>query len=130
MLAKTEKNKVMIVDDDKTFLEELKDMLSFTLNNCDIITTHDPACCVEKASSDLPDLILIDVNMPHKDAFQVARELEENANLRDIPVFVMSVSFTDDFKSPCRTRNIKDIIKKPLDIFDMVRKIDKILKLN
>ena len=47
---------------------------------------------LEKARNELPDLILLDVNMPHKDGFTVLKEILEDPAIQHIPVIILTAT--------------------------------------
>jgi CheY-like chemotaxis protein len=49
----------------------------------------------EPSSTQLPDLILLDLNMPRKDGREALREIKANPRLRHIPVVVLTTSNSD-----------------------------------
>jgi DNA-binding response OmpR family regulator len=56
-----------------------------------VITAADGVEGLEKAREERPDLILLDVVMPRKDGFVVLRELQEDPELRQIPIVMLTV---------------------------------------
>lgn len=63
-----------------------------------------------------PDLILLDLNLPRKDGFEVLREIKNDARLRAIPVVILTVSSSE--KDILATYNLHAncYISKPLDM--------------
>lgn len=47
-------------------------------------------------SRERPDVIVLDINLPDLDGFQVCRELRARADTRDIPIIYLSATFVDD----------------------------------
>jgi DNA-binding response OmpR family regulator len=56
-----------------------------------VITASEGEEGMEKARRERPDLILLDVVMPKKDGFAMLRELQEDPELRQIPVIMLTV---------------------------------------
>jgi CheY-like chemotaxis protein len=82
------KRRVMIVDDDRQFLEELEEMLIFS--GYEIVAFNDAQAALESAVRLRPDVILLDVKMPGKSGFQLADELQRLPELEGTPVIAMS----------------------------------------
>ncbi len=71
-----------------------------------------------------PDLILLDLNLPKKNGFEVLSEIKADPNLRRIPVVILSIS--DAEEDLLKTYNLyaNCYIKKPVDIIEF----EKIVK--
>lgn len=80
--------KALVVDDDSLTRKKLTAALR-TLNvDCDI--AEDGSIALQKLKSANFDLVLLDILMPHKDGFDVLRDMHADSTLRDIPVLVIS----------------------------------------
>ena len=84
---------------------------------------------VEMAESTAPDLILLDLMMPGMDGFEVTRNLKTKPATRHLPIIV--VSSLDDIASRQRMMaiGIDEFIVKPVDRWELSRKIARLLKL-
>ncbi len=82
------------------------------------------------AASNIPDLILLDLMMPGRDGFEVARALKANPATQAIPVIV--ISSLDDIASHQRllSSGIDDFIVKPIDRWELSQRILKVLQKN
>jgi CheY-like chemotaxis protein len=75
------------------------------------------------AATPRPDLILLDLNMPRKGGREVLAELNENPDLRSIPVLILSSSTAEGDIRDAYSLNCNCYIKKPVDLeqfFDIV----------
>lgn len=83
-----------------------------------------------QAATLMPDLILLDVMMPHMDGYEVCRRLRNNVHLADIPVIMITA--LDDRES--RVRGIEagadDYIGKPFDRVELRTRVSTITRLN
>lgn len=61
----------------------------------------------------MPDLILLDLNMPLKDGREVLREIKSDPSLRGIPTIVMTTSADDDDLRYCYDTGANSYIIKP-----------------
>ncbi len=80
------------------------------------------------AAATLPDVILLDLMMPGRDGFEVARALKANPVTQEIPVIV--ISSLDDIASHQRllSSGIDDFIVKPIDRWELSQRIVKVLR--
>lgn len=83
----TELIKVLIVDDDKTWQAFLKAALQ---DKYDVRGASDGQAAEALALEWQPDAILLDIEMPHKNGYQVCQTLKTEARTRDIPVIFLS----------------------------------------
>lgn len=79
---------ILIVDDTPHNLELLSDLL--TVRGYDVMTASDPRVGLDMAATDAPDLVLLDIMMPHMDGFQFCERLKENPATAHIPVIFIS----------------------------------------
>ncbi len=86
------KKTILIGEDEKNISEMYR--ISFEQAGYNVIVAGNGHEVIERAKSDLPHLILLDINMPVKDGFEVLKDISENAKLYNIfshiPIFVLS----------------------------------------
>jgi CheY-like chemotaxis protein len=71
---------------------------------------------LHKYPEDLPDLILLDLNMPVKNGFDTLHELKCDANFSKIPVVVLSASTKREDEQFCLQKGCNHFLSKPLDM--------------
>jgi twitching motility two-component system response regulator PilH len=84
---------ILLVDDSPTDLRLMSNALA--QKGYRLLTAADGEEAIEKAVSEHPDLILLDVVLPKKNGFQVCRQLKTAADTRDIKI-VLVTSKTQD----------------------------------
>jgi DNA-binding response OmpR family regulator len=119
--------KVLIVDDDKEFLEELQETLH--LSGYETVVVNDSSLVAGVASRIKPDVILLDLKMPKKSGFQVADELSHVTELTHIPIIAMSAYFKNDYIPLLNISGIKKWLKKPFNPLDIIAQIEGVLAL-
>ncbi|MDD5584786.1 MAG: response regulator [Candidatus Omnitrophica bacterium] len=117
--------KILVVDDDEGFLDELSEALS--MRGFQIIEVDDPCAALEVAEKTNPDLILLDLKMPQKSGVQLAYELKSIKEFSRIPVVAMSGFFKDKYSDLLTSCGIKACFKKPFNIDAVIKKISNIL---
>ena len=75
------------------------------------------------ADAPRPDLILLDLNMPRKDGREVLAEIKENADLRVIPVLVMTSSQAESDVLRSYALHCNGYIVKPLDFDQFIEAV-------
>jgi two-component system, OmpR family, alkaline phosphatase synthesis response regulator PhoP len=83
---------ILIGEDEKDISEMYR--LSFENAGFKVITAYDGQEVIDKAKSESPHLVLLDINMPVKDGFEVLKEVSENIELYKvfsrIPIIILS----------------------------------------
>jgi DNA-binding response OmpR family regulator len=117
------KGRVLIVDDDKEFLEELKETLD--LSGYEVIKIEDSRTVQETARLTSPDVIVLDLKMNDMNGFEVAEELKRFTSTVGIPVIAMTGFFREDEHKPLMNIcGIKTCIKKPFNPLDVIAAIE------
>jgi|GEM_PF-174763 len=105
------RHSILIIDDEPLVVSLLAD----TFQDYNILTARDGQTALEMALLARPEMILLDVNMPGIDGFEVCRRLKEDARIREIPVIFLTGS--GDVTS--ETKGLKlgavDYVTKPMN---------------
>jgi two-component system alkaline phosphatase synthesis response regulator PhoP len=81
--------KLLVADDEKDIVEVTAKRISDA--GYDVVIAYDGEDAWKKIQSELPDIVLLDVNMPHMTGFEVLKMLRENAPRgKWIPVIILS----------------------------------------
>ena len=82
--------KILAVDDDQTYLNSTSLLLKKLLPECIVITAQSGRDGIEKAKTGMPDTILLDLNMPELNGFEVCKELKSDVATRHIPIIMLT----------------------------------------
>lgn len=131
-----DKTKILIIDDDPDFVDAVTPILQSALYN--VVSASNPAEGKEKALSEKPDLILLDIMMDSLfDGFSLCHEIKtskEFESMKDTPViFVSAVKEMTgsrfQFKGEEQgLRGPDDYIDKPVNPDDLIARIQRLLK--
>lgn len=122
-----EPEKIMVVDDNREFLEELEEILSLTGYKLRVV--NDSTAALDCALKYKPDIILLDLRMQKMNGFEVAEQLKINPQTSSIPIIAMSGYFPLEKKSTLiDTNNMKTYLKKPFSVIDLLEQIEATLK--
>ncbi len=80
--------KILVVDDEPEVVAMIKKRLE--KKGYSVATGTDGDECIQKATEEKPDLILLDISMPKRDGFNALRELKKDELTRRIPVIMLS----------------------------------------
>ena len=116
---------ILIVDDQESNVSLLEQMLSGAGYTC-VTSTMNPreVCALHRKNG--YDLILLDLQMPGMDGFQVMEGLKTNATDSYLPVLVITAQ--PDHKLRALQAGAKDFISKPLDLLEVKTRIHNMLE--
>lgn len=80
--------RILVVDDDRK-IQELQKVL-FTRSGFEVVTADDGFQAIKTALEKTPDIIILDIEMPGKDGYATLVELRSHAELKEIPVIMLS----------------------------------------
>lgn len=87
---------VLLIEDNA----DMRSFMHFTLqNDYTIIEAEDGVVGIEKALKFIPDIIISDVMMPHKDGYEVCSTLKENISTSHIPIILLTACSLDEQKA-------------------------------
>jgi DNA-binding response OmpR family regulator len=81
--------KILITEDSDSHRQMLERILS-TKSDHEIITAIDGTSTLETVASEAPDLIILDINLPDMDGFQVYDALKADDSTAKIPIIVLT----------------------------------------
>ena len=119
--------RVLIIDDEEDFCELVKANLE-TAGDFEVDIATESVKGLKIAMKNKPDLILLDINMPGMDGYQVLENLRKDKRTIDLPV-IMLTAF-DDTESKTRATQLYDdlYVVKPVNAEDLIAKINDVLK--
>jgi two-component system phosphate regulon response regulator PhoB len=130
-----QRKKILIVDDEL----DMRIFLCNLLGNCgyEPIDAGDKDEGLQKALSEKPALIILDVTMPKETGLQLYRELKEHEDLKNVPVIMVSTidkktfSFYQKFQGTPRHTVVPDpgaYLEKPLEAEELIKLVHTLTK--
>jgi len=115
--------KVLVVDDDRV----LADVVAFTLRRegLDVIQAYDGAVGLQRWRDEQPDLIILDVNMPKMNGFEVCRRVRAEA---ETPIILLTVREDEDDIVNGLETGADDYIIKPFSPRQLMARVKAILR--
>ena len=117
---------ILIVDDDKLNLTVARNALSGSYK-VTAVTSGEQA--LKFLQNNFCDLILLDINMPEMDGFEVMAKIRENDMLSDIPIIFLTADSDPQVESRCLQEGAMDFIMKPFVQNVMISRISHALEL-
>jgi two-component system, cell cycle response regulator DivK len=117
--------KILIVEDNP----DMRDLLAIRVQMTGylpIVATQGKEG-VEKANTEKPDLILMDMMMPVMDGWQATRALRASRETKDIPILATTALFRSEDLKSCLDAGCNGYIVKPFNGVDLQRRIRELL---
>jgi twitching motility two-component system response regulator PilH len=114
--------KILICDDSQVDLMNLKNALQIT--NCILITASNGEEAVQKAKSEQPDVIFLDIVMPGMDGYAACRSLRDDPETKHIPVIFVSSKHQKADRVWAQMQGAKDFISKPFETKEITDKLE------
>jgi len=115
--------KILIVDDETELVEMLK--MRLEANHYSVITAPDGKAGLERAISENPNLIILDIMMPEIDGYEVLDQLKKNEKTRSIPVLMLTAKGDTNAILASQELKATDHVIKPFDPDALLRLIDR-----
>ncbi len=94
----------------------------------DVLEAKDGNEATEKAQSALPDIILLDLMMPHKDGLQVCHELRDYAPTVAIPIILLTARADEEAKFNALQIGANDFLAKPFSSIELQARIKNLIE--
>ena len=120
-----QKGKILVVDDEVYILH----ILDFSLGaeGFEVITADNGELAIEKAKTERPDLIVLDIMMPVLDGYETLRQLKRHHETKDIPVILLTAKGRDVDKRLGFEVGATDYIVKPFSPSRLIERIEEII---
>src|SRR5215216_1014087 len=116
---------VLVVDDSADNVALLS--LDLQHQGYRVVTASNGEDAVTVAINTMPDLILMDINLPTLDGLGATRRIREDASLRDVPVVAITAFGTEGFQRAAYDVGVSGYLTKPIDIDRMNQLIARLL---
>jgi len=116
--------KVLIVDDEKDFLDIIAERL--LARGMDVSTATSAEDALNMVEEESFDVVILDFMMPALDGFKALKLMK--AKRPDVQIIVLTGNVPDEKRREAKTLGALDVIEKPPDLKDLIQKIKKAKK--
>jgi two-component system cell cycle response regulator DivK len=127
-IKKGSARKILVVEDNQDNREMVVKVLKF--NGYEVIEAVDGEEGIEKAKTEAPALILLDIYLPKMDGYEVAKRLKGDTGLKDIPVIALTAHAMKGNREQALAAGCDGYISKPIDIRELPKQIEQFLRPN
>ncbi len=115
--------KILVVDDDPTLVKVIQPFLES--HNFAITIAHDGEEAIEEIKKKLPDLIVLDVQMPKMNGYTFIFELKKIPNTARIPIIVLTAK--EGMAEIFKIEGVKEYITKPFKPEILLAAVNKLI---
>ena len=119
------KRKILIIEDEKSLLDILEK--NFIQEDFEVALASNGEEGIEKFYLENPDLILLDINLPKKNGWEVCKEVRK---VSIVPILMMTARDSDEDEYRGLDLGADDYVTKPFNLKILTLKIKKLLKLD
>lgn len=118
--------RIFIIDDEEANLKLLNIMLQ-NEGYKKLVLISDPRAVVDEYKSQRPDLILLDINMPHMDGYDLMQALKALKDPLMPPVIVLTAQHGKEYLLRSLNAGARDFISKPFDRHELIMRVRNLL---
>lgn len=119
------KRKVLVVDDSPTVL--MMEKMILAKGAYQVITATDGLQAIEKARSEQPDIVLLDVVMPNLDGLSACAAIRRDPETAHIPVVMVTTRGEETNVETAFRNGCTDYVTKPINAIELLTKMNSIL---
>lgn len=113
--------RILVVEDHEDNRQILRDLLASA--DFDMIEAWDGEAGLQAATSQRPDLILMDIQLPGMDGYEVTRRIKADPALRAIPIIIVTSYALSGDEEKSRAAGCDDYVAKPYSPRQLLAKI-------
>ena len=117
---------VLYIEDNPSNLKLVAQLLG-QRKHIHMLTTHLPELGIELAKSRKPDLILLDINMPGMNGYELLKALKADGNLKDIPVIALTANAMPRDAARVIAAGFSAYLTKPINVAEFFGTVDRYL---
>ncbi len=118
---------VLIADDDADSRTIVRALLEF--QGRDVLEASDGRQCLGAARALRPDVIVLDLIMPHMDGWEVAAALRADPATRSIPILALTAAALPDDRARALAAGCNRVLSKPIALGELAAVIDELFQL-
>ncbi len=119
---------IMVVDDSITMRKVTTRVLE--RNDMEVITAKDGLDAVEKLQDKVPDIVLLDVEMPRMDGYELATYMKNDPRLKLVPIIMITSRTGEKHRQRALEIGVERYLGKPYQEADLLRNVQETLRLS
>ena len=119
-------SKIMIIDDEQLVIRVVRRFLSSDGYD-NFITVTDPREALEAIDREKPDVVLLDIMMPHITGLDLLKVRQKTRTFQHIPFIILSANSENQIKREALQSGATDFLSKPVDPNDLILRVQNAL---
>ena len=116
---------VMVVDDSVTMRKVTGRVLE--RHNFEVVTAKDGIDALERMAERVPDLMLLDIEMPRMDGYELATAMRAEGRLRDVPIIMITSRTGEKHRERAMEIGVQRYLGKPYQEPELMRNVFELL---
>jgi PleD family two-component response regulator len=125
-MATNPKTVILVADDEDSMVSMLREALLSV--RYEVVVAHNGEEAIEKLRKSPPDLVLLDVQMPKMNGYDVCRQIKSDVFLRHIPVMLLTAQAGTNNKVTGLEQGADDYLTKPFEMDELMARIRTLLR--
>lgn len=121
----SDERRILICDDDPVILRLLQ--VNLELEGYGVLLASHGREAYEVATKEVPDLIILDIMMPHMDGYQTAEALKSNETTRGIHIVFLSAKAQQSDIEKGMSFGVSDYLTKPFDPGELLEVVQRLI---
>jgi chemosensory pili system protein ChpA (sensor histidine kinase/response regulator) len=96
-------------------------------HSIEVMTAQDGLDAIEQLHDHVPDLMLLDIEMPRMDGYELLEHVRADSRLRHIPVVMITSRAGQKHRRKARKAGANDYLTKPYQEMELVEKVSEML---
>jgi len=119
-------DRILVVDDDRDIVRLVQSYLNKA--GYETLTAYDGESALKMLRVEMPQLVILDLMLPDRDGWEVARLVRADSRLRAIPIIMLTARVEDDDKITGLETGADDYITKPFNPRELVARVRALLR--
>lgn len=120
----TEK-RILVADDDPVILRLIQ--VNLELEGYQVLTANNGEEAVATATSETPDLVILDIMMPRMDGYQTCERLKADDTTKGIPVVFLSAKAQQADIEKGKSYGVEEYLTKPFDPTELLEVVERLV---
>jgi len=118
-------NKILVVDDEPNIVRSLA--FVFNKEGYQVSIAENGEEAMEMIRGSKPDILILDVMMPHKNGYDVCQEIKSDPGLKDIHVLMLTAKGQKGDREAALARGADEYISKPFSPIQVLDRVKELL---
>ena len=118
---------ILVVDDDFDIRNAIEQCLAATDMHPTILKAHNAVTGLQLAKNHTPDVVVLDLQMPHGSGFDFVTELKRDPKLSDVKILILSAAASTNNIWHSIDKDVDDFLAKPFDVIELEARVRLLL---